>query len=196
MLNRILMLIFKGLLTVLPIGLTLYLLHWLTISVESLVAPYFSHAFYFPGLGILSTLIFLAAVGIAVNAYVVKSLLGYGNRFFERLPLIKTLYGAIRDAVALFQVSKNEGEKRPVSVEIAPDMHVIGFITNEKIAQRVFPNQDKIPVYMPLSYQIGGYTVYVPKSKVSELDIDVETAMRLAITGGNSLEAPKSDLLE
>lgn len=190
MLNRLPVLIFKGLLTVLPLLLTVYLLFWIATSIESALSPYFSSQYYFPGLGIVTTLIVLAFVGVLVNAYIVKLILDYSNSFIERLPLVKTLYGAIQDAVALFRVNKQEDKRRAVSVEIAPDIHAVGFITNPEVAKKLFPGQEeKIPVYLPLSYQIGGYTLYVPKDKVVELDIDVQTAMRIALTGGNSIQA-------
>jgi uncharacterized membrane protein len=193
MLNRFLLLIFKGLLTVLPLTLTLYFLYWLASSIEAAVSPYFESTFYFPGLGIVTVLLALAAIGTLVNAYVVKLFIAYGNEFIEKLPLIKTLYGAIKDAVELFQSNKKEEYRKPVSVEIAPDMHAIGFITNTEIAKTLFPDEEKLPVYMPLSYQIGGYTLYVPRNKIRYLDIDVETAMRIAVTGGTSIKGNSAE---
>ena len=88
MLNRFLLLIFKGLLTVLPLTLTLYFLYWLASSIEAAVSPYFESTFYFPGLGIVTVLLVLATIGALVNAYVVKLFIAYGNEFIEKLPLI------------------------------------------------------------------------------------------------------------
>lgn len=193
MFNRFLILILKGLLTVLPLALTLYFLYWVATSIEVMLSPYFESTYYFPGLGIVTTLLVLAAIGLVVNAYVVRIVLDYSNRFIEKLPLIKTLYGAIRDAVELFKSSDKKGDRKPVSVEIGPNIHVIGFITNTSVANRLFPEQNKQPVYMPLSYQIGGYTIYVPTDKIQLLDIDVETAMRIAVTGGGSMRSEISD---
>lgn len=187
MLNRFLVLILKGLLTVLPLALTLYFLYWVVTTIEATLSPYFESAYYFPGLGIATTLFTLALVGLLVNAYIVRIVLEYSNQFMEKLPFIKTLYGAIRDAVELFKRNDNSGKRKPVSVEIAPNVHIIGFITNTSVAEKLFPEQNKQPVYMPLSYQIGGYTIYVPADKIRVLDIDVETAMRIAVTGGTSM---------
>ena len=192
MINHFLLLIFKGLLTVLPLTLTLYFLYWLASTIEAGISPYFEDSFYFPGMGIVTVLLALAFIGMLVNAYVVKLIIGYSNTFIEKLPLIKTLYGAIKDSVELFQSNKNEEQRKPVSVEIAPNIHAIGFITNIEVADTLFPGKEKLPVYMPLSYQIGGFTLYIPKEKVSPLDIDVETAMRIAVTGGNSIKCKAS----
>lgn len=189
MINKLLVLVFKGLLTVLPLALTVYLLYWMVTSIEKTLSPYFASEYYFPGLGIVTTLIVLAAIGLLVNAYLVKLILDTSDRFMERLPFVKTLYGAIQDAVYLFSASKQKETRRPVRVEVAPNSHLIGFMTNAQVAETLFPEQNKVAVYLPLSYQIGGYTLYVSPDKVEELDIDVETAMRIAVTGGSSLRS-------
>ena len=43
---------------------------------------------------------------------------------------------------------------------------------------------DLVAVYLPMSYQIGGYTIYIPRSRVTETDLTVEQAMRIVLTGG------------
>ena len=44
--------------------------------------------------------------------------------------------------------------------------------------------EDLVAVYLPMSYQIGGYTIYLPRSRVIETDLTVEQAMRIVLTGG------------
>ena len=44
--------------------------------------------------------------------------------------------------------------------------------------------EDLVAVYLPMSYQIGGYTVYLPRSRLTETDLSVEQAMRIVLTGG------------
>ncbi|MDT0582122.1 MULTISPECIES: DUF502 domain-containing protein [Alteromonadaceae] len=188
MLNELAKLVAKGLLTILPFVLTIYLLVWIALAAEGLFSPYIPSQYYFPGLGVIVVLIVLAFIGILVNAYVVKLIIERSNDLLERVPVIKTLFGAIQDAVHLFQIKKETSTKRAVSVEMADGSHAIGFVTNESVANIVFPGQNKIAVYLPLSYQIGGYTMYMDQSKVANLDIDVETAMRIAVTGGSSLD--------
>ena len=72
-----------------------------------------------------------------------------------------------------------------VSVQISDSIHLIGFVTNIEGGKTLFKDEEKIGVYIPLSYQIGGYTLYIDRSKVTPLDIDVESAMRIALTGGS-----------
>jgi uncharacterized membrane protein len=63
-------------------------------------------------------------------------------------------------------------------------MHLISFVTADLVAEELFKQKGKIGVYIPLSYQIGGYTLYVNREQVVPLDISVEEAMRIALTGG------------
>lgn len=187
MLNKFILLILKGLFTVLPFVLTLYLLVWIAITSENLLSPYLPANYYFPGLGVITIIIILAMVGLLVNAYIVRLFITTGQRLIERVPVVKTLFGAIQDAVELFQIKKETGTKKAVAVEISNGIKLIGFVTNDKVAKALFPDDDKVAVYIPLSYQIGGYTLYLDPEKITDLNVDVETAMRIAVTGGNSI---------
>lgn len=191
MFNKLFVLIFKGLLTVLPFVITIYLLTWLTNTTEGLLSPLIPPAFYFPGLGIVLALLVLAVIGIVMNIYVVKLVIDKVHGLFDKLPIIKTLFGAIKDAVDLFEVKKEQDSKKAVSIEVSSGVTLIGFITSESVAEVLFPGQNKVAVYVPFSFQIGGYTVYVEADKITDLTVDVETAMRIAVTGGNSIK-PKS----
>nr|WP_297348552.1 DUF502 domain-containing protein [uncultured Glaciecola sp.] len=193
MLNKLFILVLKGLLTILPFVITVYLLTWVTNTTETLLSPLIPDAYYFPGLGIGLALLVLAAIGIIVNLYVVKLIIEKANTLFDRVPLIKTVFGAIKDAVDLFQIKKDQNTKKAVSVQVSEGVSLIGFITGDSIAEVLYPGQNKTAVYIPFSYQIGGYTLYLDADKITELSIDVETAMRIAVTGGNSIKSPIKD---
>ncbi|MBB20774.1 MAG: hypothetical protein CMP20_15150 [Rickettsiales bacterium] len=179
------LLVVQGLLAVVPITLTVYALYWLVTTVELALTPIIPAQWYFPGMGLVTGIVLLFFAGLLVNAYVVKVLLHWGERVFERIPLVKTFYGAIQDAVNLINVGKQQKMQSVVSVQISDSIDLIGFVTNAEGGKTLFNDAQKIGVYIPLSYQIGGYTLYIDKAKVTSLDIDVETAMRIALTGGS-----------
>jgi uncharacterized membrane protein len=197
MLKKIMLLVVQGLLAVVPITLTVYALYWLVTTVELALTPIIPTQWYFPGMGVVTGIVLLFLAGLLVNAYVIKVLLRWGERVFERIPLVKTFYGAIQDAVNLINVGKQQKMQSVVSVQISDSIHLIGFITNAEGGKTLFNDDQKLGVYVPLSYQIGGYTLYIDRSKVTPLDIDVESAMRIALTGGsqskneNSFKKPK-----
>lgn len=185
--NRLIALILKGLVAVLPIGLTVYLLFWLLSTAENLAKPLvlmvWPDDYYFPGLGLITSLLLLAVIGLIVNLYGVRYLMKVSQRVFERIPLVKSIYGAICDMMTVFNLSKKPDMQSVVSLEIQ-GMQLIGFVTGEQMGKRLFGEKDLVGVYLPLSYQIGGMTVYVSREKLTPLDVTMEEGMRIAVTGG------------
>jgi uncharacterized membrane protein len=118
---------------------------------------------------------------------VVRRLFAWGEQFLYHLPLIKTVYRAIRDFFDYFSPDKNKEFEHVVAVSIGDTgMQVIGFVTQAVPEQlpEDFRGEDSILVYLPLSYMIGGYAVLTPRSAVRPLDMSVEEAMRFTLTAG------------
>jgi uncharacterized membrane protein len=178
----------KGLVTILPIGLTIYFVYWLGITTESLLSKPLKFVIgdaYWPGMGLVTGFIILFVVGLAVNAFLVRRVLGFGEELLLRVPVVKTVYSAIRDMTRLVNTDKKKGDlDRVVTVDTALGK-LIGFVTQEHAnTLGIGGGEDLVAVYLPMSYQIGGYTVYLPRSKVTETDLSVEQAMRIVLTGG------------
>ena len=185
--NKLITLLLKGIVAVLPIGLTVYLIYWLLATGEAIAQPILlfliPDALYFPGLGLIATLGALVLIGFLVNIYGVRYFVKLSHNIFERIPLVKSIYGAIKDMMMVFNLAEKKEMKSVVSIEWN-GAQVIGFITGEQTGQKLFGEQDLVGVYVPLSYQIGGMTLYISRDRLTELDIGVEEAMRLALTAG------------
>jgi len=178
----------KGLVTILPIGLTVYFVYWLGITTESLLSKPIKLLIgeaYWPGMGLVTGFILLFVVGLAVNAFLVRRVLGLGEELLLRVPVVKTVYSAIRDMTRLVNTDKKKGDlDRVVTVDIGLGK-LIGFVTQEHAnTLGIGGGDDLVAVYLPMSYQIGGYTIYLPRSRVVETDLTVEQAMRVVLTGG------------
>ena len=191
--RKIFTLTMSGLVTVLPLALTVYVIWWLVNTVEGWLRraliglKIISPEHYWPGLGLITGFFLLLAVGSLVNAYAGKIFLKYWDDFLGRIPLVKTLYGGFRDVVSL--LPSGSGEKRDLQRVVLArfaDVHAIGFVTREDVplAVEVHAGEDWVTVYFPMSYAFGGYTLYLPRGHLQPLDISVEDAMRLAITAG------------
>ena len=185
----------RGLVAVLPIGLTLYLLWWLAVSTErllhgaiTLVVP---QSAYVPGMGIVAGFVIVVIVGLLVNAWVVRLVLRWQTRLFERIPVVKTIFTAIRDFVQLLPGDGRRSELKRVVVAEVGGGKLIGFVTRDDGAEFGSVMEGLVPVYFPMSYQIGGYTLYLPRSALTPLDMSAETAMRLVLTGGLSGAGPR-----
>lgn len=177
-----------GFITLLPVVLTVYLLYWMVISSEQVMATalrwVFPDATYFPGLGMLLALVLLFVVGLLMKAILVRQLFSFGEQVLYRLPLIKTVYRAMRDLFDFFS-PKKEGLGQVVAVTYN-GMEMIGFITqtDQQRLPESFREQDKVLVYLPMSYMIGGFTLFIPREQVRELKMSMEEAMRFALTAG------------
>lgn len=183
----------SGLVTILPLALTVYVIWWLVSHVEGWLRHaliglrIISPEHYYPGLGLVTGFLLLLLVGGLVNAYFGKILLGYWDDLLGRIPFVKTLYGGFRDVVSLLPSGSGDRRdlQRVVLAQFA-DVHAIGFVTREDVPAALLPHggSDWVTVYFPMSYAFGGYTLYLPRARVRPLDISVEDAMRLAITAG------------
>jgi uncharacterized membrane protein len=192
MLKKLWNLVMKGLAAVLPIGLTIYLVIWLARNTEAVLRDLITFVLpgapYWPGLGLIVGLLLLLGAGLIVNAYVVRWFLAQWDQFLERIPLVKTVYSALRDLVKFLPSEGKRRDLRRVVVASFGEARAIGFVTRES-APELEPHAAAdgiVGVYFPMSYQIGGYTLYLPRARLTPLDIGVEEAMRLVLTGGMS----------
>jgi uncharacterized membrane protein len=186
-----------GLATILPVVITAYLIYWLATSAEkslgSLIRLVLPEGWYWPGMGIAAGVVLIFIIGLLMQAWGVRSLVAWVERIVLRIPLIKTVYGAVRDLIGFITQGKDSGLRQVVAVTIGDNnMQLIGFVTREDLAglPEEIGGQDKIAVYLPMSYQLGGYTVIVPRSAVQPLDMSLEEATRFVLTGGVTAGPP------
>jgi uncharacterized membrane protein len=192
MLNKLWATLVRGLVVVLPIALTLWLLWWLGTSVEALlhraIVVVVPEALYRPGMGIVAAVLLLIAAGVAVNAFLVRRLLAAWEALMERIPIVKSIYGAVRDFAAFLPTGGEKRELRRVVMACLGEARLVGFVTRDDAAELgLGPGAEGlVAVYFPMSYQIGGYTLLLPRERLEPLDLPVEAAMRLVLTGGMS----------
>lgn len=188
--KRISKVFFTGLVTILPSALTIYILYWLASAAETrlggLIKILVPEEYYWTGMGMIAGLALVFSVGLLMNAYIVRNLVIVGEDWLAKVPLVKTLYGSIRDLMKFVSGSKETQLGQVVTVKIAePDIWVLGFLTNEHVSTIDHSLRDDfVAVYLPLSYQIGGHTVLVPRSLVRPSEMSAKDAMRFAITAG------------
>lgn len=177
-----------GFIAVLPIVLTSYLLYWLAVTSENIMGNalrwILSDTMYFPGLGMIAGLLLVFLAGLMMEAILVRRLFAYGEELIFRLPLIKTVYRAIRDLFDFFSSKKN-GFGKVVAVNFN-GMEMIGFITQDDASRlpESFQGNDSVLVYLPMSYMIGGFTALIPREKIRACNMSMDEAMRFVLTAG------------
>jgi uncharacterized membrane protein len=181
---------FQGLLTVLPIALTVFVLFWLSSMAEAVLGPLLrlglTDAHYLPGMGLTAGVVLIFLVGLMVNTWGISQLIGWGERRLNRLPLVKFIYGPMRDLMQFFSSSK-ELMGQVVMVRLGQsEMRLLGFVTRKDFTNlpEGIGGNGKVAVYLPMSFQLGGFTVMLPKEAIEPVDMSIEEAMKFALTGG------------
>jgi uncharacterized membrane protein len=182
----------KGLVAVLPVTLTVYLVFWLGSTAESILSgplrALLPEDRYWPGLGLLVGFLLVLLVGALVNAYVVRYLLRIGESFLARIPIVKTIFGAFKDITQFLPAGGKARDLKRVVLWRFGSAQIIGFVTEENVSPRLFGDRASklVAVYFPMSYQIGGYTLYLSVEELTETDLSVQEAMRMVLIGGIS----------
>ena len=174
----------RGLKVTIPLLLTILVIIWCVQTVESLLSGILKPIlpFYFPGLSALIGLFLVFIMGVFVNAWIVRSFWQSMERGIDKIPLVKTIYSSIQDSMKLFDNSKGNFGK-PVMIEF-DGIKFLGFLTCENIENFPTKKKDEIAVYFPMSYQIGGYVVILPRSKVVELEWTRQETMKFVLSAG------------
>ena len=178
----------QGLLSILPIAITIALIYWLGTTAESILGPVFKwllpEGWYWPGMGLIGGILFIFIIGVLLNAYFFRKISSFLDKLFERIPLVKSIYNSLRDVTKFASASENNNDlQKAVTVKIDDDIKMLGFVTRQSISLEE-GNEDLVVVYLPMSYQIGGFTIMAPKSRLTELDMSVQDAMSLVLTAG------------
>jgi uncharacterized membrane protein len=190
--------ILKGLATVLPIALTIYCVYWLVTSTEKLLGRGITALvpeIYSPGLGLAAGLLLLILIGALMNFLLVRRLVRWGEHLLESIPLVKTIYGAVSDMLGFFS-SKSDGEaNQVVTVDMGNGRKMLGFVTRSDCSS--LPDElardGDVAVFFPMSYQMGGFTVFMPRDKIVPINMKMQDAMRLALTAGVGNKDKKHD---
>ena len=181
----------SGLAVLVPSALTIYAIVWIAKEAEQLFAPQWQKIFpnveYFPGMGVLGALILVFCAGLLTRSWIVRWFVDYSEKLIQRMPLVKTIYSPLKDMMNFFAEDRDDNINRVVLFEWN-GAQVLGFVTRDDICLDQSGEQ-RIAVYLPMSYQIGGYTLLLPKDRVQEIDMTVEAGMRFAVSAGVASQA-------
>lgn len=182
------------------IYLTLYFIEAVDRNVDSMLPPELKPATYLPiqipGLGLIIALVSLTLIGFLATNFLGRSVIGIGERVVARMPLVRGIYGALKQ---LFEtvLSQSGGSYRQVVLVPFPreGCWAIAFVTTEQTGEvgRAIGQDDIIGVYVPTTPNpTGGYLIYVRRSEVVPLKMTVEEGMKVVISTG-VVQAPDGE---
>lgn len=186
----------SGLLALIPIVATVYLVVWLFVAAEafftSLLAWLLPPAFHLPGMGILMAVLIVFGFGLLLHTRHTRRLVLRAERAVMSVPLVNSLYSAIRDFMGLFADSQQDSALQVVALTLpGTSLRVLGFITRSDFAPLPpgVVRTGEVAVYLPMSYQLGGYTVFVQRDQLELVDMSKEAALRFILTAGVNIGA-------
>jgi len=182
-----------GLIVVVPISLTVYVLVFAFQFVDGLLGRFFSPylknylGFYIPGLGIIVFLFLVVLAGFLATRLIGRSIFPRIEIWFSSLPLINKVYPTLKQIILFILAQEQFGFKKVVLVEYpSKGIWSIGFITNENYKQIGRINdKEMVSVFVPSSPgPLTGYVVFVAKDELRFPDISISDALKIIISGG------------
>ena len=194
--KRQLRIFLAGVMVVAPFAVTAYVVWWAGTAMDGLVRSGIEAVspgagvedWWFPGAGIISLLVGIYIIGLLTHLWAFRWALGLVERIFSRLPGVKSIYESVRDVLSMFGGDANRmGQVVRYRIP-GTEMDLLGIRTST--SPKAAEGADKVAIYLPMSYMIGGPTVYVSADSVTPIDMSVEEAMRIAATAGASTAQP------
>jgi len=187
-----------GLLTVIPAVATIYLMVWLIGAVDRMFGKplrwLMPDETYLAGMGIVVAIAIVFGVGVLMHAVLFRQIFRKAEEAMLALPLVRSVYSALKDLIGLF---RNDGPAMQVVSVTFPgtSWKLLGFVTRAEFTDlpQGIGTASEVAVYLPMSYQVGGYTVILPREAIRPVEMSREEAMKFILTAGlKTAAAPRT----
>ena len=190
-----------GVLVTAPVAITLAVAFWVINFVDSHIVPLiplqwnpdtylreqYGIEFGIPGLGVIVLFIVITLIGWVTASYLGHFLVRTGETIVARMPVIRSIYGAVKQIIDTIFRDQSKAFRQAVLVEYPRrGLWTIAFITGTtegEIQHRM--EEDLVTVYVPTTPNpTSGFVLFLPREDVVELDMSVEEAFKVVISGG------------
>ncbi|MBE9555998.1 MAG: DUF502 domain-containing protein [Proteobacteria bacterium] len=190
-----------GILVTAPLAITFALASWLIEFVDSRIVPmiplrynpdvylkeYLGYEIGIPGLGLIVLLVFITLVGAMTAGLLGRFVIRFGENLLNRMPVIRSVYGASKQILETVLRQQSSAFRQAVLVEYPRrGIWAVGFITGrtEGEVQNLI-SDDLINIFLPTTPNpTSGFLLFVPKEDLILLDMSVEEAIKMVISGG------------
>jgi uncharacterized membrane protein len=177
-----------GFFVTVPLVISVAAFVWIFRLIDGFVGPFYEARLgrEVPGLGILTTALFVLMVGALATNVIGKRLLQRAEGYLLLVPVFRTIYAPVKQLVVAFSPDNEYGFKRVVLIE-EQTRYVLGFLTKEFTVDRGQGPEAMVAVYVPTNHLYLGDVIICPRDKASFPDITVEQGIRIFLTGGMAL---------
>ncbi len=179
-----------GLLVIIPLWGTVLILKTLFVAVDGILGDLLvrlvpSH--YVPGLGILSLILLVLVTGLFATNFMGKQIVKWWEELLNRVPLVRGIYSTLKSMMDILSFSDHPSYNRVVLIQFPKNGHYcFAFVTGATRGEvQDLAQEPLIHVYVPTSPNpTSGYFLLVPEHEVAPIDMSVEEAMKLIVSGG------------
>jgi len=185
---------FTGLILLVPIMVTIYLFLSLMRTMDGLIEliPYAWQpdqllGFHLPGLGVLFTLIIVLFTGMLGASFIGRWLVGVGESVVERIPLVRTVYGALKNVLETMLRENQDSFRRVVLIEYPrTGSYALGFVSGSGHGEiQHLTRENVITVFVPTSPNpTSGFLLFIPEKDTIPMSMSVEDGMKCVISAG------------
>jgi uncharacterized membrane protein len=204
-----------GLVVVLPIGLTIYfvwaVIGWIdgwilplipsSYKPDALIRDWIGPEYEFPvrGVGVLVFLVFTIVVGWMAKGLIGRSVIRSGEELVDRMPVVRSVYGAIKQIAETFFNKKEQSFDKVVLVEFPrAGSWALGFVSTRpkgELAERLAAlGPDMSAIFVGLTPFTSGMLLFVPTKDLIVMDMGVDDAAKLIVSGGLVYPLPKDPI--
>ena len=184
-----------GILVTSPILITIYVT-WIIITfIDSQVAGLLPDSLDFtkqlphqiPGIGLIISIVVITFIGAITPGFIGRTLLKAGERVLDKMPVVRSIYGAIKQIMETVMSTNSDSFREVVLVEYPrKKIWVIGFVTGETKGEvQTLNDETLINVFIPTTPNpTSGFLLFVPKKDLIYMKMKVEDAVKMVISGG------------
>jgi uncharacterized membrane protein len=184
-----------GIIITAPVGLTFYVAILFIGFVDSRVRNIIPEKYHYdnllpieiPGIGLLFVFILLTFIGFLTAGLIGRFIIKLGERIISRLPIIRSVYGALKQIFESVLASSSKSFREVVLIEYPrKGVWAIGFITGDTKGEvQNATKENMVNVFLPTTPNpTSGFLLFVPRKDVIILDMNVEEGIKMVISGG------------
>ena len=180
-----------GLLVITPIWGTVLILKTLFVTVDSILGTALADLvlpdYYFPGLGIMALVLLILIAGVLATNFFGRRMVSRWEEFLDRVPIVRGIYATLKSMMDILSFKQREKYDKVVMIQFPKNgNYCLAFVTGEtrEEIQSLAP-EPLVHVFVPTSPNpTSGYFLLVPETEVVPVEMSVEEAMKLIVSGG------------
>ncbi|MFT4715410.1 MAG: putative membrane protein [Paracoccaceae bacterium] len=187
-----------GMVVVAPVFVTAYLMWWFVGLIDGFVLPLVPSRYQperylgidIKGYGVIVFFVFTIFVGSLAKGFIGRAVLSWAERMVDRMPIVRSIYNALKQILeTVLSQSESSLERAPCLVEYPrKGIWAVAFVSTDtkgEVLQKLPGDAAFVSVFLPTTPNpTSGFLLFVPKADVIMLDMDVEDAAKLVISGG------------